>query len=74
MFRASRNSDVSAVAHLRGYADISESTNFDLGFSYARGHNELGSEFLTTSMASMPHSDGNRCGAPSIILSSSEPS
>jgi len=47
IFRASRNSDVSAVAHLRSYADITESTNFDLGLSYARGHNELGSEFLT---------------------------
>jgi len=47
VFRASRNSDVSAVAHLRTYADITESTNFDLGLSYARGHNELGSQFLT---------------------------
>ena len=47
IFRASRNSDVSAVAHLRGYADISEATNLDLGLSYARGHNELGSDFLT---------------------------
>jgi len=47
VFRASRNSDVSAVAHLRSYADLTESTNFDLGFSYARGHNELGSVFVT---------------------------
>jgi hypothetical protein len=47
VFRSSRHSDVSAVAHLRSYADISESTNFDLGLSYARGHNELGSQFIT---------------------------
>lgn len=47
LFHSSRNSDVSAVAHLRGYKDITESTNLDLGFSYARGHNELGSDFLT---------------------------
>jgi len=47
VFRASRSSDVSTVAHLRGYADVSESTNIDLGASYARGHNELGSAFLT---------------------------
>jgi len=47
LFRSSRNSDVSAVAHLRGYKDITESTNLDIGFSYARGHNELGTDFLT---------------------------
>jgi len=47
VFHASRNSDVGAVAHLRSYADISESTNVDIGLSYARGHNELGTDFLT---------------------------
>jgi hypothetical protein len=47
LFHASRNSDVSAVAHLRSYADITESTNIDIGVSYARGHNELGTDFLT---------------------------
>jgi hypothetical protein len=39
--------DVSALAHFRGYGDITESTNLDLGFSYGRGHNDLGSDFLT---------------------------
>ncbi len=38
LFRAARRSDVSTVAHLRGFRDISESTNLDLGASYARGH------------------------------------
>jgi hypothetical protein len=47
VFRASSKSDVSAVAHLRSYKDISESTNIDLGLSYARGHNNLGTDFLT---------------------------
>ena len=47
LFRSSRNSDVSAVAHLRSYKDITESTNIDLGFSYARGHNDVGTNFLT---------------------------
>jgi hypothetical protein len=47
LFTAMTKSDVSAVAHLRGYKDITESTNLDLGLSYARGHNELGSNFLT---------------------------
>jgi hypothetical protein len=47
VFHSSQRSDVSAVAHLRGYRDISESTNLDLGVSYARGHNDLGTDFLT---------------------------
>jgi hypothetical protein len=47
LFTASNKSDVSTVAHLRAYKDITESTNLDLGLSYARGHNELGSDFLT---------------------------
>ncbi|MCE5311086.1 MAG: hypothetical protein LLG20_25895 [Acidobacteriales bacterium] len=38
VFRSWRRSDVSTVGHLRGYGDINESTNLDLGFSYARGH------------------------------------
>ena len=47
VFAASSKSDLSQVVHLRGYKDITESTNLDLGFSYARGHNDLGSSFLT---------------------------
>jgi hypothetical protein len=47
VFHSSQRSDVSTVAHLRGYRDISESTNLDLGISYARGHNDLGTNFLT---------------------------
>ena len=34
-------SDLSYVGRLRGYQDISESTNLDVGGSYARGHNPL---------------------------------
>jgi hypothetical protein len=40
VFRAANRSDVSTVAHLRGYKDLTESTNVDLGLSYARGHND----------------------------------
>jgi len=47
LFNATTKSDVSAVAHLRTYKDITESTNLDLGASYARGHNDVGSSFLT---------------------------
>lgn len=41
LFQAARRSDVSAVGHLRAFRDITESTNLDLGFSYARGHSPL---------------------------------
>ena len=47
VFKNSQRSDVSVVGHLRGYGDISESTNLDLGVSYARGHNDFGSSFIT---------------------------
>ena len=38
VFASTKRSDLSAVGHLRAYADISESTNIDVGGSYARGH------------------------------------
>jgi len=47
LFQASQRSDVAAVAHLRGYGDFTENTNLELGLSYARGHNDTGSNFLT---------------------------
>jgi len=47
LFVASNKNDVSTVAHLRAYRDLTESTNLDFGLSYARGHNDQGSDFLT---------------------------
>ena len=47
LFKSSRRSDVSTVGHIKAYADLSESTNLELGGSYGRGHNDLGSQFLT---------------------------
>ena len=56
VFQAHGRKDVSVVGHFRGYKDLSESTNLDIGFSYARGHNNCadppliictGSAFLT---------------------------
>jgi hypothetical protein len=47
VFKSSQRSDVSVVSHLRGYKDLTESSNIDVGFSYSRGHNELGTNFLT---------------------------
>lgn len=42
LFRTSTRRDLSYVGHLRGYHDLSESTNLDIGASYARGHNPAG--------------------------------
>jgi hypothetical protein len=40
VFQAAERSDVSFVGRLRGYRDLTESTNLDLGVSYAHGSNE----------------------------------
>ena len=42
VFTANRRQDASVVGHLRLYRDLGESTNLDLGASYARGHNNAG--------------------------------
>jgi hypothetical protein len=47
VFKSWQRSDVSTVAHLRSYKDLSESTNLDIGLSYARGYNDLAQNFLT---------------------------
>ncbi len=38
VFQADKRSHVSTIGHLRLYHDINESTNIDLGGSFARGH------------------------------------
>ena len=51
VFHAQQRSDVSTVEHLRAYRDLNESTNLDIGASYARGHNNgttaLPGDFIT---------------------------
>ena len=43
IFQSSRRSDLElSSGRLRGYQDLTESTNVDLGVSYARGHNAVG--------------------------------
>ena len=42
LFRSSKRGDLSYVGHLRGYQDITESTNIDLGASFSYGHNPAG--------------------------------
>jgi hypothetical protein len=45
VFAANHREDVSVVGHIRGYTDLTESTNLDLGISYSRGHSNLGFDF-----------------------------
>jgi hypothetical protein len=47
VFESHQRSDLSWVGRLRGYRDITESTNVDIGASYARGTNEFGTDFKT---------------------------
>ncbi len=47
IFQAGEKRDLSYVGHLRGYQDLTDNTNLEVGYSYARGHNELGHAFLT---------------------------
>jgi hypothetical protein len=47
LFHATDRGDLSTVEHIRTYRDINESTNVDIGVSYARGHNDVGSNYLT---------------------------
>lgn len=47
LFESSRRSDVAFVGHLKGYRDLTENTNLELGGSLARGHNDFGSDFVT---------------------------
>ena len=47
LFKSNRRADFSTVEHLRAYADLTDQTNVEIGGSYSRGHNELGSDFVT---------------------------
>ena len=42
LFHSSERGDLSYVGHLRGYHDVTENTNIDLGASYSFGHNASG--------------------------------
>ncbi len=47
LFTASRREDVALLGRIRAYKDLTDQTNFEAGASFARGHNDQGSEFLT---------------------------
>jgi len=42
LYHSSQSSDLTYLGHLRGYKDITDNTNLDLGFSYSHGHNATG--------------------------------
>ena len=42
LYKSSKPGDVSYVGHVRGYHDLTESTNLDFGGSYSFGHNAAG--------------------------------
>jgi hypothetical protein len=47
LFEAPRRKDLTYVGRVRGYRDITESTNLDFGGSFARGTNDAGPGFHT---------------------------
>jgi hypothetical protein len=47
LFRAPARGDVTYVGRIRGYRDLTESTNLDFGGSFAQGHNDAGPTFRT---------------------------
>jgi hypothetical protein len=42
LFKSSKRGDLTYVGHLRGYHDVTDNTNIDLGFSFSQGHNASG--------------------------------
>jgi hypothetical protein len=47
VFNAPSRGDLTYVGHLRGYRDLTEGTNLDLGTSIAYGHNATGPDEIT---------------------------
>jgi hypothetical protein len=47
VFQSFNKDTLSVVGHLRGYKDLTDNSNLDLGLSYSRGHNRFGQDFLT---------------------------
>jgi hypothetical protein len=47
VFQTHARSDVSWLGRVRGYRDLTEGTNLDIGASFARGHNDAGPDFTT---------------------------
>jgi hypothetical protein len=48
LFTSHKRGNLAYVGRLRGYRDITEGTNLDVGTSIAYGHNDVGADFTTT--------------------------
>ena len=48
VFQSTQRKDVSYTGHLRAYEDLSDNTNVEAGYSWAKGHNALGSDYWTS--------------------------
>jgi hypothetical protein len=46
-FEASKPGNVSWLGRVRGYRDLTEGTNLDVGASFTHGHNDIGEDFTT---------------------------
>jgi len=47
VFQSHERSDVSWLGRVRGYRDLTEGTNLDVGFSFSEGHNEVAANTKT---------------------------
>ena len=47
IWKSYKRSDLGYVGRLRGYRDITEGTNLDVGTSFSFGHNDAGADFTT---------------------------
>ena len=51
LFKSYKRSDLTYVGRLRGYRDVTEATNLDVGTSFAYGHNDAGADATTRVLA-----------------------
>ena len=63
VFRSYKRSDLTYVGRLRGYRDVTEGTNLDLGTSFAYGHNDADPRRRRSCSASTPRSAIARCSS-----------
>ena len=47
LFKSHKRGNLAYLGRLRGYRDVTESTNLDIGTSYAFGHNDAGPDSMT---------------------------
>ena len=74
LFTSHKRGDLSYVGRLRGYRDVTEGTNLDVGTSIAYGHNAVGEDFTTRVIGVDATVATGRCAARSTGDSSAAPS